>query len=120
MIYCASSLSLASLELFVHLSIEAHDREFVWFEALVPKGVRVDRFGTLPDRWDVVPVRETSQRAGSRWLLSMHSAVLQVPSAITPGEFNFLLNPRHPEFGEIAISEPAPYVFDARIWKSAR
>jgi RES domain-containing protein len=43
---------------------------------------------------------------GDRWLRSMTSAVLRVPSAVVPAERNFLLNPEHSAFGKI-IAEPA-------------
>lgn len=32
-----------------------------------------------------------------QWLLQQQSPVLKVPSAIIPVEFNYLLNPQHPD-----------------------
>lgn len=45
------------------------------------------------------------QELGDRWLKSFASCVLRVRSAIVPAEFNFLLNPRHPEFARIVAEE---------------
>ena len=47
------------------------------------------------------------------------SAVLQVPSVLIPAEFNFLLNPAHPEFGTIEILDPSPFELDFRLTGSA-
>lgn len=53
---------------------------------------------------------------GDRWIGSLASAILRVRSAVVTDEFNFLLNPRHPEFAQI-IAEPAiPFVFDERLF----
>ena len=42
---------------------------------------------------------------------------LRVPSTLTQSEFNFLLNPSHPEFSKIRIGSPRPYKFDPRLLK---
>jgi RES domain-containing protein len=39
-----------------------------------------------------------------------------VPSVITPGEWNYLLNPAHPGFSlDWVVSGPTAYTFDARL-----
>jgi RES domain-containing protein len=43
------------------------------------------------------------------------SAVLAVPSVIIPEEFNYLLNPAHPDFKKISIGKPEPFAFDPRL-----
>jgi RES domain-containing protein len=42
---------------------------------------------------------------------------LQVPSALLPAESNFLLNPNHSEFKELAIGDPMTFRFDPRMAK---
>ena len=44
---------------------------------------------------------------GDRWLNEQESAALKVPSAVIPVEFNYVLNPRHKDFGKIEIAEPS-------------
>ena len=41
--------------------------------------------------------------------------VLQVPSAIVPTEWNFLLNPNHPDFRRITIGLKQAVRFDPRL-----
>jgi hypothetical protein len=42
--------------------------------------------------------------------------VLRVRSAVIPDEFNFLLNPLHPEFVQIAAEPPVSFAFDDRLF----
>jgi len=45
----------------------------------------------------------------------MKSAVLGVPSAVTPGEMNYLLDPRHPDYRRIEIGVPKRFSPDPRL-----
>jgi hypothetical protein len=45
--------------------------------------------------------------------------VLQVPSAVIPTEFKFLLNPSHKEFRKLRIGKPPRFRFDRQIVDSA-
>ena len=55
---------------------------------------------------------------GDHWFDTSGSAVLRVRSAIIPEEFNFLLNPQHPEFVRIIAEPSVPFVFDERLLRS--
>jgi RES domain-containing protein len=41
--------------------------------------------------------------------------VLKLPSAVVPSEFNYLLNPAHPDFGRISIGKPQVFKADPRL-----
>ncbi|WP_295793314.1 RES family NAD+ phosphorylase [Mucilaginibacter sp.] len=56
-----------------------------------------------------------TQRIGEKWISENNTAVLQVPSSIVSEEVNYLLNPKHKDFGEIKIFNRQPFVFDSRI-----
>jgi RES domain-containing protein len=43
------------------------------------------------------------------------SLLLQVPSAIVPKEYNFLLNPLHPQFNAVKVVDMEPFTFDLRL-----
>jgi RES domain-containing protein len=63
--------------------------------------------------------RATNQRQlGGQWIDWCDSAVLEVRSTIVPLEHNYLLNPRHPDFREIAVEPPVAFVFDERLFVS--
>jgi RES domain-containing protein len=52
---------------------------------------------------------------GDEWVRRGTSIALAVPSVLSTSEMNFLLNPRHPDFRKIKISEPIEYYFDPRL-----
>jgi RES domain-containing protein len=41
--------------------------------------------------------------------------VLQVPSAVIPTEYNFLLNPLHKDFAKLHIGKALQFRFDPRL-----
>ena len=55
--------------------------------------------------------------AGDDWLAGGESEVLRVPSAVVPGDWNYLINPEHLDFAQIAVQPPAPMRFDARLYE---
>ncbi len=119
LVYCSETHALAALEVFVHLQEEAKQIKFVSFEISIPKSLilEVDAIATLPKRWRSMPPGVGTKNIGSDWAKSAASAVLGVPSAIIPGERNYLLNPIHPDFSKITINDPVAFSFDARLWK---
>lgn len=51
---------------------------------------------------------DVSCRFGAQWAREGRSLLLRVPSAIVPSEWNWVINPRHPEFCRIAATPPQP------------
>lgn len=70
---------------------------------------------SLPDDWRQLPAPASTREFGSRWVAESRSVVLRVPSIVVDGEFNYLLNLRHPDFARLAIGEPRPFSFDPRL-----
>jgi RES domain-containing protein len=70
---------------------------------------------SLPAGW-VDPVAPAGLRKyGDDWVATGTDLVLAVPSAVMPGEWNYLLNPSHPAFGGLAKSAPESFVYDDRL-----
>jgi RES domain-containing protein len=80
-------------------------------------GVRVVylRANKLPANWRISPPSRSTMEIGDHWALERRSAILALPSAISPADTNFLLNPEHPDFKRIRIAPPVDYDFDARL-----
>lgn len=115
-IYASESVSLAALEMLVHLQSPRHLASYLvarlsFDDSLVE---RIDA-GRLPKDWRSYPAPRALQTLGDRWLSGRSSAVLQVPSAIVEGEHNFLLNPAHPDFSTIRRGKPRPFQLDPRL-----
>lgn len=115
LVYTASSQSLAMLEMLVQ--DEPLRARYVMIEARVPKTVTIERIeiDDLPSNWRDIAAREKLQALGTEWARKRSSAVLAVPSAIIPGERNYLLNPRHPDFRRIRIGTPQRFETDLRL-----
>lgn len=118
-VYAASSLALAALEVFVHLNRAHAAIRWVMFEIVIPDEVAVEvRAGArLPRGWRSEPPIAATMRIGTDWLRAGRSAVLRVPSAIIPTESNLLLNPLHADFRKLRPGKARPFEFDARKWK---
>ena len=67
-----------------------------------------------PD-WTKVINYPYTQAIGDRWLAGRETAILKVPSAIIDLEYNYLLNPAHPDFDQIKIAVVKPFTFDSRL-----
>ena len=117
-VYCSESRALAALEQLVHLSRNRLPPNFVCFAVGIPERlpIREVRIEDLPADWRYQPGPLELRDIGTRWTESGETALLRVPSSIVPGEHNFLLNPRHPNFGRLAIGEPEPFAFDERLF----
>lgn len=119
LIYTAGSLSLAALEILVHLDSEellyAYSFAITEFdENLV---IAVEDFVPLPKNWSDSPSPLTIQRIGDEWAESMASAVLKVPTSVLPVEFNYLINIEHADFLKIRLGKPQSFIFDQRLHK---
>lgn len=114
-VYTAGSLSLAMLEMLVQ--DQPLRARYVTIPAEVPTGLKIERvdIGQLPADWRDPAAMETLRTIGSKWAAGLASAVLAVPSAIVPAETNYLLNPRHPDFGQIVIGGPQVLVTNLRL-----
>jgi RES domain-containing protein len=122
LVYTAATRSLAMLEIMAHLDASEDlptDRFFVEIEVPDALAIRVVEANDLPEGWDARPPNRFTQRLGDEFVRNPTAAVLQVPSAIIPEEFNFLLNPAHPDARRLQIVKTTPLQFDARMRPSS-
>lgn len=116
-VYTASTVSLATLELLVNVPQRERIREYVVLHCWFPEAIveTVDR-AMLPDNWRDLPHPPRLQQIGNEWLESRASVVLAVPSAVIETETNYLINPEHPDFGSVEIGEPKRFTLDRRLF----
>lgn len=117
MIYTAGNRSLAMAEVAVHLSLALLPDDYCMITIDLLKGVSVQEMNPkkLPTDWRSFPHPVTTRAIGDRFIADGNHCVLQVPSAITQGDFNFLINPRHADFKKIRIRTVEPFPWDRRI-----
>ena len=118
-IYTSGSLSLAALELFVHVDIDVVPADLVAIQAEVPDRLAIEivKISELQKNWRRYPAPEALKDIGTRWAEKASTAILAVPSAVIPEERNYLLNPVHRDFKLVRIRKPVAFQFDPRMWK---
>jgi RES domain-containing protein len=118
-VYASASLSLAALEYLVHLGRRDAKIRLVHVEATIPDDLAIEAvdIATLPRDWNESPPTTATMDIGTDWLDRMSGAILKAPSAVIAGEFNYVVNPRHPKFARIKVAAPSPFSFDARLLK---
>ncbi len=116
LIYCAESRSLAALEVLANIrDPKIHfTQPWVTIPAEIA-GDMIEKPGKLPENWQANRYSIETQRFGQDWVRTQRSVVLCVPSVIVTGEFNYLLNPAHPDFKRVKIGKPEPFSFDPRL-----
>jgi RES domain-containing protein len=114
-VYVSSTLSLALVEVLVHLPaglLGAYAAVPVSFgDAHVVALADAD----LPADWRDVPPPASTQAIGDRFVAEGRALALRVPSVVVPSESNYLLNPAHPAFTSLSIGAPVAFPFDPRL-----
>jgi RES domain-containing protein len=113
--YAAQSLSLAILERLVHYkrfdTLEAH----LLYMLDVPAAA-IESAPVPPQGWDGDEPARAAQAIGDNWCDERRSPALLVPSAVTPGELNLIVNSHHPDWQwKWVVLGPAKFSFDARL-----
>ena len=106
-VYAAEHASLAVLETLIHAGGKKIPPR-VMTKITVPDELAIERAA-----WVEMP---HSQVFADEWYREQRTAVLSVPSiAVNKLELDYVLNPRHPDFGQITHEEPQDFVFDPRF-----
>ena len=118
-IYASETQSLACLETIVHLNagglplnrylVAITIPDFIWMQAETRTSAKL-RVG-----WDASPPGRASVAEGTTWIRSLASALLRVPSAIVPDEYNVLINPLHPDSRRITATKIRRWLYDPRL-----
>ena len=119
-VYLGGSLALASLELLVHIRVADVLKAYRKLSVGIPADlVRVVDPCDLPAGWARPGLHPVTQEIGDRWLDSLESAVLAVPSAVIIGEVNYIANPTHPDFARLEPGAITDYRYDPGVLKTS-
>jgi RES domain-containing protein len=110
-VYAAQNLSLAILEVIVHLelALELFPPDYVKIEIDIAADIAVERVSMLPH------TASAMLELGAQWYEAGKTAVLTVPSVIVTEECNVLLNPGHRDFAKVRRARPRPFRLDTRL-----
>lgn len=116
-VFASESLSLATLEILVHLQSSSVLAGYVMFTVEFPEDFVQELDPSLiPKGWRNYPPSPLTQKIGDEWVASASSAIFRVPSAIIVHEHNYLLNPLHGDFSKLVIDGPATLDIDERVF----
>jgi RES domain-containing protein len=117
-VYCATSIALATLETILHLRsaglpfnrylVRIDIPDIVWGKRMILRPV--------PAGWDAIPAGQTSQLLGDRWAAASSTVVLLVPSVVVPDEDIVLINPLHADATAIKATTLRRWTFDPRLF----
>ena len=115
-IYTAESRALAVLEYTVNVNIDEIPRALSIAIIEIPgKHILELTEADLPGNWKQSPTPSSTRQLGSQLLTNAKTAVIKIPSAVIPEEFNYILNPAHPDNKNFKILGIQNFVFDVRI-----
>ena len=72
----------------------------------------------LPSDWNqagVIP--RTTVEIGQTWIARADALAMKVPSVVCPADFNYILNPRHPDMHAVAVIAVAAFSLDLRLFR---
>jgi RES domain-containing protein len=118
LVYTAESRALATLEVSLHIDLSEDlptDRFYV--EINIPEDIEILelKIDELPENWDSKPPILETQYIGDDFVTQNIAAVLKVPSSIIPPEYNYLINPNHPDSKKIKVISTQRLIFDGRF-----
>jgi RES domain-containing protein len=120
-IYAAESYAGAMLEVLVHANLSVPPKNHGVVRITIPEPLNIETAeSSALVGWDSEDLT-VSRGFGDTWLREMRTAVLRAPSVITEGrENNILINPLHPHFSKISVSEPEHIHWDSRLFVSVQ
>ncbi|UOE47698.1 RES family NAD+ phosphorylase [Mucilaginibacter sp. SMC90] len=116
MLYLASSRSLAVLEVLVHLDPLIIPGNYCLVEIEVPDDkITTVKVEQLPEDWRDISGPVILREFGDTFLKKQEYLLMKVPSSIVPAEYNYLLNPLHPDAFDVKLLKREPFGFDRRL-----
>jgi RES domain-containing protein len=116
-VYTAESASLAMLETLVHLNLTALPSDMCVATIEVPDNASVTEISkrSLPKEWWVHPPPDELKEIGKEWLDKGDTLLLCVPSAVSPHERNYLINPAHKDMPQVEVVKVELHIAYPRI-----
>ena len=118
LIYTANNRSLAMAEVAVHFTLATLPGDYMMMTITIPDNIITKQIqeADLPTDWKEFPHPGSTQKVGDDFVAENKYCVLMVPSVVTQGDFNVLINPHHKNFSKIKITKIEKFPFDKRIF----
>ncbi len=117
MLYTSSSRALCTAEIAVHTPLGIVPTDYVIIEIEIPDdSLEEIKVVILPKNWREFPHSQSTKKLGDIFLKNCKNLTLKVPSAVVSGDYNFLINPFHPDFAKVKILQKEVFEFDRRLF----
>ena len=119
LLYTSESRALAFAEVAVHIPAGILPKDYYLISIAFPDTAEIQEVSTdsLPSDWRSNPHSDSTQKIGDAFVREGKYLALKVPSAVVPGDYNFLVNPSHKLFSEVKITGTELFEFDSRLFK---
>ncbi|SFS36486.1 RES family NAD+ phosphorylase [Sphingobacterium wenxiniae] len=116
LIYTAANRSLAMAEVAVHFTLATLPNDYMMITIEIPDDIAVKELEEkdLPTHWNAFLHPMSTQNFGDMFVAENEYCAVKVPSVVTQGDYNFLLNPNHPDFAKVRIKRIEKFPFDNR------
>jgi RES domain-containing protein len=117
MLYTSQSQALAFAEIAMHIPFGIVPKDYHIISIFIPASLPFQELSIadLPPDWRTNPHSGSTQIIGDQFIAAGKYAVLRVPSAVVSGDYNYLVNPKHPQASKLEIRTIEPFEFDSRF-----
>lgn len=115
LLYLAEHVSLAKLEVLANSRKSPKNQSLVTVEIPDNASITHIEHEDLPVGWEKIPYLEELADIAEQWIREAKFWIMCVPSAQSPIEKNYLLNPLHPEHATLKLVNVEPHPFDLRL-----
>lgn len=106
-------------EVAVHFTLATLPDDYTMITISAPDDLSIQEVleTDFPSNWKDFPHPVSTQKFGDDFVSENKFCLLRIPSVVTKGDFNLLINPNHKDFGRIKISAIEKFPFEKRIFE---
>ena len=116
-IYTGQSRALCTAEIAVHTPLGNLPLNYQLITLEVPESTFTEiSIDDLPLDWKSFPHADSTQKIGDAFIKKGAFLVFKVPSVVVQGDYNYLINPRHPHIDQVKVHSIEDFEFDQRLF----
>jgi RES domain-containing protein len=116
-IYLGSSQALALLEVRAHSGELPHDYAMAKVEFPDDVPIYEPALSALPTNWADIPPTVASQKFGDTFITRNEELLMRIPSVIVQEEWNYVLDPAHPDRTRMKVLSIHKFTVDERLYE---
>ena len=119
LLYTSESRALCTAEIAVHTGLGLLPADYQLITIDIPDSVSLSEINSdkLPKAWRSFPYAPFTRIIGDQFVKENKYLILKVPSAVVPGDFNYLVNLAHPLIDQVKIVKTVKFEFDERMFR---